>query len=205
MNYPFATLITLLVSSLYSPGPNNLMCMALGQKIGFKKTSKYIAGACLGYFCMVTSIYLFNSLLYRLLPSFDTVLGVFGALYLCYLAYCVLKGSKNKSKNNEPIIPEDKLFITAFFLQFINMKAVAVALTIFSNFVFPYFQDIPRVAILIISLTILTLSSLSLWAWGGAFLSKFITNHQKAFNIVMALALLYCAFSISGLHKLFSF
>ena len=203
MNYPFATLITLLLSSVYTPGPNNLMSMALGQKIGFKKTSKYIIGACLGYFCMVVCVFFFNSLLYRLLPSFDIALGIFGAIYLCYLAYCVLKGSKNKSKKNDSIIPEDKLFITAFFLQFINMKAVAVALTIFSNFVFPYFQDIPRVAILIISLTILTLSSLSLWAWGGAFLSKFITNHQKAFNIVMALALIYCAFSISGLDKLF--
>ena len=179
------------------------MCMALGQKIGFKKTSKYIMGACLGYFCMLVCIYFFNSLLYRLLPSFDIVLGILGALYLCYLAYCVLKGSKNKSKNNDSIIQEDKLFITAFFLQFINMKAVAFALTIFSNFVFPYFQDIPRVALLIISLVTLTFTSLNLWAWGGAFLNKFIANNEKAFNIVMALALLYCAFSISGLDKLF--
>lgn len=204
MNYPIVTLITLVVSSIYTPGPNNLMCMALGQKIGFRRTSKYIIGACLGYSCMLMSIYLFNSVLYRLLPSIDTALGIFGGLYLCYLAWCVFNGSKNKSKKNKAIIPEDKLFITAFFLQFVNMKAVIFALMVFSTFVFPYFNDIPRVTIFIAGLVTLTFSSLSLWAGGGAFLNKFITNHEKVFNIVMALALLYCAFSIARVDKLFS-
>lgn len=203
MNYPIIPLITLIVSSIYTPGPNNLMCMALGQKIGFKKTSKYIMGACLGYACMLTSIYLFNSVLYRLLPSIDTALSILGGIYLCYLAWCVLKGSKNKLKKSESIIPEDKLFVAAFFLQFINMKAVVFSLMIFSTFVFPYFQDIPRVAILITGLVVATFSSLNLWAWGGSFLNKFITNHEKVFNIVMALALLYCAFSIARPDKLF--
>lgn len=204
MNYPIKTLIILIVSIMYSPGPNNLMCMALGQKIGFKRTSKFIIGACIGYFCTLVSIYLFSSVLYRALPSIDTALSILGGIYLSYLAWCVLRGSKNKSKNSDSIIPENRLFIAAFFLQFINAKAVIFALMLFSTFVFPYFQDIPRVALLIVALVTTSASSLCLWAGGGAFLNKFIRSHQKVFNVVMALALLYCAFSIARPDKLFS-
>lgn len=203
MTYPLIPLLTLIISSTYSPGPNNLMCMILGQKIGFKRSFKYIIGACLGYSCLLVCIYLFNAILYNLLPSIDTVLGIVGAFYLSYLAWGILKGSKNKSKKNDSLIPENKLLITSFLIQFINPKASIFGLMIFSTFVFPYFQDITKVSYLILGLVLTTASSLCLWSGCGVFLNRFLVNHEKKFNMVMALALLYCAFSISGINKFF--
>ena len=202
MEYPFLALGALVLSSTYSPGPNNLMSMALGKQLGFKRAYKYALGAYLGYVTLLTLIAIFNGIIYRVLPSIIVYIGALGALYLCYLAWNMVRAKRDFDQKERSLIPEERLFVTAFFLQFINPKGTIFGLTILSTFAFPYFQDAPRIALLIGFLMFNMICSLSLWMGLGTAMSHFIAKYEKPFNIVMALALLYCAYAISGLDKL---
>ena len=196
MTYPFAALLTIVLSSTFSPGPNNIMCMTLGQKYGFKKTLKYIIGALLGYLCLLILLALLNAVLYKYIPAIKYVMGIFGALYLSYMAWKIYHSSSSSKSKSSNFIAEDKLFLTGMYLQFINPKAVLFGITILSTFAFPYFQDFQRIGLLIISLVFFTSLSLCTWASFGSLLNNFVKNNEKVFNIVMALILLYCAYVI---------
>lgn len=196
MTYPLAAFLTLTLSSTFSPGPNNFMCMTLGQKYGFKKTLKYITGALLGYCCLLILLALLNTVLYNYIPTIKYVMGILGALYLSYMAWKIYHSSSSSKSKPSNFIAEDKLFLTGMYLQFINPKAVLFGITILSTFAFPYFQDFQRIGLLILSLVFVTSLSLSIWASFGSLLNNFVKNNEKVFNAVMALVLLYCAYVI---------
>ena len=196
MTYPFAAFLSLALSAIFTPGPNNILCMTLGQKIGLKKTLKYIAGALLGYGSLLVLLALLNAVLYKYIPAIKYVMGILGALYLSYMAWKIYHSSPSTNSKSNTFIAEDKLFITGIYLQFINPKAVLFGITILSTFAFPYFQDPQRIGLLILTLVSLTSISLCLWASFGSLLNNFVKNNEKVFNITMALILLYCAYVI---------
>ena len=113
MSYPIIPFITLAISSTLSPGPNNIMIMALGKQLGFKKSYKYIIGASLGYTVLLIYTGLLNALLFHILPTISSLLGVLGALYLCYLAWSMVR-PKTKDSKKQSIIPEDKILSPLF-------------------------------------------------------------------------------------------
>ncbi len=195
MTFPLVAFVTLSVSSTFSPGPNNIMCMTLGQNLGFKSSLKYMAGVILGYSTVLTLIAIFNSIISIYFPSVNNIFKILGAIYLFYLAIMIFFKS-NKAKKDSTLIEENKLFITALFFQFINPKAILFGLSVFATYVFPYFDDIKNIASVIIFLNFLTFSSLSLWSGFGAILHNFIKNNEKAFNITMSGLLIYCALAI---------
>ena len=196
MAYPFTAFLSLALSAIFTPGPNNILCMTLGQKLGFKKTLKYIAGALLGYCSLLVLLALLNAVLYKYIPAIKYIMGVLGALYLSYMAWKIYHSSSNSKSKSSNFIDEDKLFITGIYLQFINPKAVLFGITILSTFAFPYFQDPQRIGLLILTLVFLTSISLCTWASFGSLLNNFVKNNEKVFNITIALVLLYCAYVI---------
>ena len=196
MAYPFTAFLSLALSAIFTPGPNNILCMTLGQKLGFKKTLKYIAGALLGYCSLLILLALLNAVLYKYIPAIKYIMGVLGALYLSYMAWKIYHSSSNSKSKSSNFIDEDKLFITGIYLQFINPKAVLFGITILSTFAFPYFQDPQRIGLLILTLVFLTSISLCTWASFGSLLNNFVKNNEKVFNITIALVLLYCAYVI---------
>lgn len=201
MSYPTVAFLTLAVSAIFSPGPNNIMCMTLGQNIGFKKSTKYMMGALVGYTMVLILIALFNGIIVYYFPIINNFLKFVGVAYLLYLAGIIFYSSflPQEKKKTAALIEEEKLFLTAIGLQFMNPKAVLFGITIMSTFAFPYFQDIFRISLLILVLVSMTLCSLMLWAGMGSLLHNFVKNHEKSFNTVMALLLIYCALVISGL------
>lgn len=195
MTYPLIPFLTLAFSSTITPGPNNIMCMTLGHQIGFKNTLKYIYGAFVGNLILQIIIAIFSTILYRIIPILSYIISIIGVFYLIYLALSILRSSYN-IKDNKKIIPMDKLFITALSLQFINPKAIIFSLTIITTFITPYFHSSINIFAMIFLLTSIVALSQSLWAGSGALLSNFINKYELYFNIIMSLALFYCAFSI---------
>ncbi|MGL5955970.1 MAG: LysE family translocator [Brevinema sp.] len=197
MVFPLATFLTLSISSAFSPGPNNITCMALGQQFGFKKSIPYILGIVSGYTVLLTMISLFHTFIARYIPT--NLLGILGATYLCYLAWGLLQTSSKKQNNNTV---ESNFFIAAFLFQFINPKGVFFGIALISSFAFPYAESMPT-SIIIGILAFLTFCSVSVWATFGFLLQRFLNHHQKVFNIFMALLLVYSAFIVSGIDRFF--
>ena len=203
MTYPLAAFLTITFSSAFAPGPNNVMSMTLGQKYGFKKSFIFIAGATLGHLCLLFILAYLNGVLFTFIPAIQNVMRVVGTLYLMYLAWVIYKTSSVpvESTQEDPAI-EKKMFISAFFFQFINPKAILFTITIFSTYGFPYFTDVLPILLMICVMSFSMSSALIAWSTFGSLLHHHILKHQKAFNIVMALLLLYCAFSVSGLFPI---
>jgi len=196
MNYPIVAFLTLTITATISPGPNNIMCMTLGHKVGFKNTLKFIYGAILGSLILRIIITIFSTILYRIIPILNNYISIIGVIYLLFLAFSILKNSHNLDEKKE-ILSIDKLFITSFGLQFINPKNIIFTLTIVSTFIIPYFTSPIQIFGMLVLLTIIMGIMQCLWAFSGALLSKFIHKYEFIFNLIMALSLLYCAYTIT--------
>ncbi len=199
MSFPLVEFLTLSITTTFTPGPNNIMCMTLGQNVGFRRTLPYILGVVIGYGTLLVLVATFNRLVLLYFPFMNLPLRMLGTGYLVYLAGMILYSAfkTSDSQKEVPLIPEDRLFITSTLFQFVNPKALLFALSIFSTYILPYFQDIYRMGLAIVYLLFITVCSLMLWSGCGSILQSFIQNHKKPFNTVMAGLLLYCAINIA--------
>jgi cysteine/O-acetylserine efflux protein len=78
INWP--ALISFLVVTLLSPGPNNLSCISLGIRRGYRVALTYIWGIVLGIFTQSLISGLVSKTLTEAFPSFESILRVVGAL-----------------------------------------------------------------------------------------------------------------------------
>ncbi len=98
--YTFVTSIT--------PGPNNIMSMSLGLKVGFKKTLYFNAGVLTG-FCIITLLCaFFCAKLNEWIPEIRLPMLVLGTLYLIWLAVKILRSTYD-TKAVEPKVISLKL------------------------------------------------------------------------------------------------
>ncbi len=201
MAFPLVEFLTLSITSTFTPGPNNIMGMTLGQNIGFKKTLKFVSGAVIGDGIVLALIATFNKLILLHFPFMDLPLKILGTGYLIYLATTILHSTfrVSEQKTSKPLIAEDKLFITAILFQFVNPKALLFAISVFVTYILPYYQDFYHLGLFVIFLASLSLMSILLWSGCGSMLHNFIKNHEKPFNSIMAILLFYCAVS-TALH-----
>ena len=83
--YTFVTSIT--------PGPNNIMSMSLGLKVGFRKTLYFNAGVLTG-FCIITLLCaFFCAKLNEWIPEIRLPMLVLGTIYLIWLAVKILRST----------------------------------------------------------------------------------------------------------------
>lgn len=198
MVFPWLSFLTLVFSSSFSPGPNNIMCMTLGQEKGVKITFKYILGAVTGHFMLVSILALFNQYIYANFPKVIIFFKIVGIAYLFYLAMVILYSSfsNNEQSKKSSMIEDHKLFITAMLFQFVNPKAVLFGMSIFSAYIIPHYQDRYVLLMFALLLSSVTFFSLTFWTSFGALLHNFIKNNKKIFNSIMAFLLLYSAYTI---------
>ncbi len=203
MTYPFAAFLTITLSSAFSPGPNNIMSMTVGQKYGFKKSFIFILGAGLGHLTLLFILAYLNGVLFTFIPAIQGVMRIIGTLYLTYLAWVVYKSSSaDKESTPTDTVINKKMFISAYFFQFINPKSILFTITIFSTYGFPYFDNMLPILFMICVMNFSMFSALVTWSAFGSLLHPFILKHQKAFNSIMALLLFYCALSVSGIFPI---
>ncbi|MDK2818363.1 MAG: LysE family transporter [Spirochaetota bacterium] len=198
MTYPLLAFLTLTFSSAITPGPNNIMSMTMGQKYGFKKSFIFIFGAILGHIILLFLLGYLNKVLFTIIPAIQNIMSIFGTIYLIYLAWIIYnsKGIDTKS-TQENVLINKKIFISAFFFQFINPKAILFSITIFSTYAFPYFNDMYRISLMVLVMAFAMLLSLFVWSAFGSLLHEYMLKYRKSFNTIMASLLLYCALSIA--------
>ena len=111
--YTFVTSIT--------PGPNNIMSMSLGLKVGFRKTLYFNAGVLTG-FCIITLLCaFFCAKLNEWIPEIRLPMLVLGTIYLIWLAVKILRSTYD-TKAVEP--KKGQAYFSGLFLQFVNVKVI---------------------------------------------------------------------------------
>ena len=112
------------------------------------------------------------------------------SIFLIYLAYKV-----SFSKTDQDILQKNPVkFFDTFLFQFINPKAIIVAMIMVSTFVDSN-NNYMRESLWVIGVNfIFAWFSITFWTLLGKFVRKFATNHKfiKIFNYVMSFLLVSC-------------
>ena len=132
-----------------------MMAMSNGLHDGFRKSLRFLVGVFVGFlFVMLLCGYL-NFALVSVLPKARFWLNLLGTGYMIYLGiHIALTKQAEQAEIERPL----NTFKAGTFMQFLNLKLILYGITVFSNFIIPFHQDIPTLTLYSIILAVMDLS-----------------------------------------------
>ena len=175
----------------FTPGPNNIVALYAVSQNGWKKSQKVLWGIAIGFLSVMALCALFCYELAKYLPPVAGVLQYLGAAYIVYLAIHVAC-SKPSDSEGKPMS-----FLKGFLLEFVNVKIILFAITIYTGYLLPYHSQLGILLVHAIFMTAIGVAGTLTWAMAGGVFQKFLVRYHRPFNIAMALVLLWCAVSLA--------
>ena len=177
-----------------TPGPNNSILTASGIKFGFIRSIPNIIGISSGHGLQLALVCFGLGSLFSQFPILLEVLKYIGACYLLYLAWKMF-GSLNISRTEEKSSPLK--YYEAILFQFVNPKAWVICITAVSLFYPENVNLIIGTLFLVIMSTFINLPSISMWAFGGSIIRRYLSNKKLKTIIEWILAILLLGTAIS--------
>ena len=177
-----------------TPGPNNSILTASGIKFGFIRSVPNIIGISSGHGIQLALVCFGLGSLFLQFPILLEILKYIGACYLLYLAWKMF-GSLNISITEEKSSPLK--YHEAILFQFVNPKAWVICITAVSLFYPENVNLIIGTLFLVIMSTIINLPSISMWAFGGSIIRRYLSNKKLKTIIEWILAILLLGTAIS--------
>ncbi|MBJ8072407.1 LysE family transporter [Bacillus cereus] len=188
----FSFLLFVFVSS-FTPGPNNFLAMTYAKQYGLKRSITFCLGVAFGFFIITSLCSFFNIVLINILPLIEFPLKILGVAYMLYLAFKILTSKGNTDTNEKS---NKNLFLVGIMLQFVNPKGILFGLTVVSTFILPYYHSYSSCLFFSLFLGIVGLMSTFSWCLFGSMFQKLLLKHNRIFNIIMAVLLVFSAISI---------
>lgn len=190
--FPFSSFLTYIVVTSITPGPNNIVALSNGTRLGWRGGLPYLAGQQMTQWVLINGcIFAFRSL-NSLLPRLAPVMRVVGAAYILYLAWKTFRsGSDVESSESHAT------FRSGVALQFVNPKLYLYIFATAQAYILPYFSDQPAAMLGLGTVMTLCCGACSLcWLLGGSLFRRVLSRWGRIVNAVMALLLAYCAVSL---------
>lgn len=175
----------------FTPGPNNIVALHAVSQNGWRKGRNVLFGMTAGFLCVMVLCALFCSALAAFVPSVAGILKYVGAVYILWLAIHVAR-SKPEAQEGKPMS-----FWKGFLLQFMNVKIILYAITMYTGYVIPVTSGLGALLIHSVCFTVIGAAGFVTWAAVGGALQRFLAKYYRPFNIAMALILLWCAVSLA--------
>jgi cysteine/O-acetylserine efflux protein len=194
-----APLITFIVITTFTPGPNNISSASMGLNFGYARTFPYLTGIVSGAAAVTLSCGLLSGTVLAIVPALAKWLRWFGSAYIFWMAWGILR--TNWTINGKEPIPVPLGFLRGVGLQVLNPKLFVFAVSLFSTFLQPLAgKGLPLLAS-IAALALVNFCSISLWTLFGAALNKHAGNTviRKGINGVLSALLAYTALVILGI------
>ena len=191
MNIP-AFLVYCVIMAI-TPGPNNLMSLYLGAKGGIRYFLKFFSGSMAGLFAKCTLCGLLNVLLAEKIPALVPYLKWLGALYMLYLAFTMVRSGIKKEEDASR--SGEGTFRSGILLQVLNVKSWVAALSIFSVYVIPFTTAVGTILLAAFTFTFFCAVASMIWCGFGAAIQKLYRRYRLPVSIVLAITLIYCAWS----------
>ncbi len=181
-----AALVLFEFATGFTPGPNNLLALAIGFGHGFRRAIPHIMGVTLGFPLMLLAIGLFVRPLMERMPLLFELLRYASLAFVLYLAWKVATapvGQEHSAQESSAPVT----FGQSLLLQWINPKAWAAALSIVTLYTRPehFTSDLFAAAFVTI---FMLLPAVSLWAVSGRVIQRFLRRPRsvRRFNRLMA-------------------
>lgn len=189
----FLELITYACVTGFSPGPNNILMLAISSKSGFRRCLPTMAGIWTGSLSIMLLCGLFCNALMSWVPGIRPVMKYAGAVYILYLAWNTFR--RKPAGEGADFQPG---FFTALLLQYLNVKMIIYGITAYTGFILPYENRVPVLMSLAVVLMSAGAAGNVLWAAAGSVLRRFYNQHYRLINVVMGMLLLWCAVRITA-------
>jgi len=180
------------ITTAATPGPNNIMSMANGSRIGFKKALPFNLGIWVGFSVVMVLCTAFCSLLSTCIPKIKLPMLIIGAIYMLYLAWSTFRSSPGIEDNNSR-----SGFLSGLFLQFVNPKIYIYCIMSMEAYILPYYNG--QTLILLgfsMLLAFIGFAFTLCWSAFGSVFKVLFVKCAKVVNTIMALLLVYCAISL---------
>jgi threonine/homoserine/homoserine lactone efflux protein len=178
-------LVAFSFASSITPGPNNLMLMASGANFGLRRTVPHMLGISLGHAFMVTMVGVILLQVFVTYPVLNIALKILSISYMLWLAWKIANAVPPEAKS---VTGSPFTFIQAAAFQWVNPKAWFMAITAITNYA-PQDRGVWLGALTVAAVFAVTnLPSVSVWAWIGVQLRRFLSTPRRlrSFNITMA-------------------
>jgi threonine/homoserine/homoserine lactone efflux protein len=185
--YPFLTYVLV---TTFTPGPNNILSMSNAMRHGYRRSQGLRFGMAAGFGLLLLICGLLNVALARYIPQVHYWLNLLGAAYLIYLAVHIMLARTGESG---PAPERLNSFGAGFALQFVNLKGILYAVTVFALFITPVYQNPVVVSLFAVLLAGVGFLAVSSWALGGNVFRSFLSRYERWFNLAMAALLVYTA------------
>ncbi|PKL27987.1 MAG: lysine transporter LysE [Spirochaetae bacterium HGW-Spirochaetae-2] len=201
MNIDFAALIPFAIITTFSPGPNNIIAATMGINHGYRKTFPFLMGIWVGFVLILTFCALLSNTLLHVVPQFERVLSIIGAMYILWLAYHTFRATYDVDKEQKKPLH----FVNGFILQMLNPKVIIYGLTLYGTFL----VDLPKTAIAFVGASIafatLSFSSTTTWTCFGSAIARFMQQPKiaRTINMVLAILLILIAVDMTGIVNIF--
>ena len=179
------------VINAFTPGPGNILALNTVTNYGYKKGKPLFRGIFVGYYVVqiICAVFVFG--VSAFLPNVLGIMKYVGAAYILWLAVNIAL-----SKPTTGTVEKSASFIKGFLLQFINVKIYLFGITALTGYVTDYSTSLW--VLLMFELMIATIGTVATLTWVGlgVLIQKAYQKHYRVINIILALTLLECVYSI---------
>lgn len=179
----FLALAIFAFSTVFTPGPNNLMLMSAGANFGVRRSLPHLAGVAYGFPLMILMIGLGVMKLFDVWPVSYDVLRIASVAYILWLAWKIATAQPPK---DAPSDAQPLTFVQAAGFQWVNPKAWSMALGAITL----YATSRDFSAILWVSATYAVIGTVSALSWTvlGTGVRRLLAKPERLriFNGIMA-------------------
>ncbi|MFI8750791.1 LysE family translocator [Vreelandella lionensis] len=191
-----AALAAFALVTTVTPGPNNLMLLASGANFGFKRTLPHMFGIVAGLSALTLVVGGGLMKLFQTYPVLNVWLSIVSAAYLLWLAWKIGSAEPLKESNSSD---KPMTLLQAAAFQWVNPKAWAMGLSAIT--LYAPNQSLVSAMMVASVFAVVSFPAISVWAWFGVVVRKWLTSHRRyrIFNISMALLLVASLYPVLNL------
>ncbi len=188
----FTALLLLTTAASFTPGPNTTLSTALAANFGFKRALTFVLAVPVGWGLLFTLCAAGLGAMVVAVPGLRLVIQVLGTLYLLWLAYKLAMSSNLAQADSSRL---NVTFVQGVMLQFLNIKAWMLALTIVAGWLAGRPDVLARFAITLPLMLVFGLVSNLTYAALGSMLRDWLMQGDRLawFNRAMAAVLVATA------------
>lgn len=190
MNY--LSFIAYMISTAFTPGPNNIAGMSNAAQHGLKKGFIFNLGIFAGQLSVVFVCAAFCNVLSSVLPKIELPMRIIGALYILWLAWSIFRSNDNWDE-----MKTEARFLPGLLLCWLNPKYYFYSIVSMETYVLPYYHgNWGMIALFAAILAVTGFISTFCWSVFGSAFRTIFAKHGKVVNTILALLLVYCAASM---------
>ena len=188
--FPWLQFLAYVLVTAGTPGPNTLMSMGNGSRLGFRRALPFNFGIWAGFSVVMLLCAALCGVLDTLIPKVRLPMLVLGAAYMLYLAIHIWQSGPAEARaGRSGVLP-------GLLLQFVNPKIYIYGIVSMEAYILPNISSPAVVALFALGLAFTGFVLTLCWSAFGSLLGRLFSRHARVVNKILALLLVWCAISL---------